>query len=222
MNTDIETWIGAEIERSFGSEPALREPRSYAERGRRTQRRRRAAIGALGLAGAAVATTLVLGGSHLGADADRGVEPADGGGTPLRVTTPVPVDARQSEKCAAGLLGKCGDAIDTDDIHLDPTGRLLRGYSYDVVSGYYRDVLPHTPDPDVTLDTSAAVELTVRGTTVWALLRLDTGGRTSSLQFAPPDATRTFDEWVADSARSGRWFSYRPDPDGPGEGATPR
>lgn len=220
MDTAIEDWIGTAVERSFTAEPPTRDPRDYAVQGRRAQRHRRTAVGGVGLVGLVAVTTLVLGGTDRTAP-DRGVEPAGTEVIPVRVTEPVPVDPRQPERCEAGRVGACDDDISTDDIHLDRTGRLLRGYAYDVVTGYYADVLPDESDPDVTLDSSAAVELTVRGRTVWALLRLDVGG-SSSLQYAAPDPTRTFDEWVHESAASGLWFSYRHDPDGPGEGSTPR
>jgi hypothetical protein len=223
MGSSIDEWVGTEIERSFAGEPPLRDPGEYAARGRRAQRRRRATVGTLGAAGLVVATVLVLGGSRAGDGPGRGIEPAGPDDVaPVRVSTPILVDPRQAEHCATGRVGGCGDDIGTDDIRLDHSGRLLRGYAYDVVTGAYYDVLPDTPDPDASVGSSAAVELTVRGRTVWALLRLDVGARTSSLQFAAPDPTRTFDQWVADSAATGRWFSYRPDPDGPGEGATPR
>jgi hypothetical protein len=223
MSSSIDEWVGREIERSFAGEPPLRDPREYAARGRRAQRRRRAAGGTLGAAGLVVATVLVLGGSRAGDGPGRGIEPAGPGDVvPVPATAPILVDPRQAENCAAGRVGGCDSGIGTDDIRLDHSGRLLRGYSYDVVTGAYYDVLPDTPDPDVSLESSAAVELTVRDRTVWALLRLDVGAGVSSLQFAAPDPNRTFDAWVSDSAASGRWFSYRPDPDGPGEGATPR
>ncbi|GAA4756345.1 hypothetical protein GCM10023350_47380 [Nocardioides endophyticus] len=217
MSGSIDEWVGTEIERSFVGEPPLRDPREYAARGHRAQRRRRAAVGTLGAAGLVVATVLVLGGSHAGDGPSRGIEPARPGDVvPVRVTAPILVDPLQAEKCAAGRVGGCGDDIGTDDIHLDRSGRLLRGYSYDVVTGAYYDVLPGT------WDASAAVELTVRGQTVWALLSVEAGGRSSALKYEAPDPTRTFDQWVADSVASGAWFSYRPDPDGPGEGSTPR
>lgn len=217
MSTGIDELISAEVERSFADEPPLRDPREYAARGRRAQRRRRAASGALGVAVLGVAATLVLGGSQIGGDDGRGVEPAAPGDVvPVRGTEPVPVDPRHQARCDAGRVGACDEDISSDDVYFSRDGRLLRGYAYDEVGGYYLDVLRGRPTD------SAAVELTVHGQTVWALVTVDRGARSSGLQYADPDPERTFDEWVGDSVEDGSWFSYAPDPDGPGEGATPR
>lgn len=217
MSTEIEDWIGTEVERSFAGEPMPRDPREYAARGRRAQRRRRAVSGAIGVAALAAATTLVLGGSQLGAASDRGVEPATPGDpAPTRETTPVPVDPHHQARCEAGRVGACDGEISADDVYLAEDGRLLRGYAYDEVGGYYLDVLRGRRTE------SAAVELTVRDQTVWALVSRDAAINPTGIAFAPPDPTRTFDDWVHDSVADGDWFSYLPDPDGPGEGVTPR
>jgi hypothetical protein len=215
MSSSIDEWIGTEVERAFAGEPPLRDPREYAARGRRAQRRRRAGAAGAGLAMAAAVTVLAVGGSQLTAGGDRGVEP--GSSHAVKVTSPVPVDPGTAAKCRAGTLGACGQpGIGWDDIHLDARGDIVRGYPGIHVTGYYDHVLTDA------YGTSAALEVTADGETVWILLTATRSGSVSGFQSDLPDPDRTFDEWVHDSVDSGRWFSYTPDSDGPGEGVTPQ
>jgi hypothetical protein len=219
MSIEIEDRIGAEVERSFDDEPPLRDPLTYAARGRRVRRQRRLAGGAIGVAAVAVVATVAMSGSSAGDRPGRGVEPAGTTtGQPARVTATVPVDPRTEQKCAAGLLGICDAALSWDDLHFAADGTLLRGSKEVRVTGYYADVITGA------YDASAAVEVTLRGRTSWVLLTTSDTLGSSGMESAPPDPTRTFDQWVQDSATdgSGGWFSYHPDLDGPGEGATPR
>jgi hypothetical protein len=214
MSSDISELIGAEVERSFAGEPAMRDAREYAARGRRVQRRRRAAIGAAGVVAVAGASTLILGGTHVAGTVDRGAEPATPG--PSRIAASLIVDPEQAERCAAGALGVCDEEIGPDDLHFSDHGTLLRGYEYDEVSDYRFDVIPRTADE------SAAVELTVNGRTVWVLVMLEHGSASSGMEYAAPDPDRTFDQWVDDGLRTGRWFDYAPDPDRGGHRRTDR
>ncbi|GAA4707656.1 hypothetical protein [Nocardioides conyzicola] len=214
MSTDIDEWIGTEVERSFGTEPPLRDPLQYAVRGRRAARRRRAAVAAsVGVAAVAVgAFAASIGGAG---SAGRDVEPAGPPGVvPVHVTDPVPVDPDTARECRAGTLGDCGLAIGWDDIHLDDHGKVVRGYPEVKVTGYYDHVLGDA------FGTSAALEVvTTHGDTVWLLLTATRDHRISGFQSELPDQTRTFDEWVADSVGSHSWFSY---PELPPAGGTSR
>jgi hypothetical protein len=201
MNTDIDDWIGTAVERSFAAEPAPRDPREYAACGRRARRRRRAWGAAATLAGAAALATVVVGVVQPGGAPDHHAEPAGSAVTPIRVTAPLPVDPAQASKCAAGSLGPCGPRIGWDDLHPDDAGRLVRGGTDVEVTGHYEQVLAGYPH-------SAAFEVTRRGRTAWALLTSDGDLTATDLRFAPPDPTRTFDQWVRDSIAAGRWFSY--------------
>jgi hypothetical protein len=198
--SSIDELIGAEVERSFADEPLPRDPREYVARGRRARLRRRAATTVAGLVAAAAVTGIVL---HAvpGDPTAQEVGPATG---VTAVEVPrflIPIDPD-----AHGSLALAED------------GSLVRGSRDVEVTGYYANVITGA------IEASAAVEAVVDGRTVWALLTRARSDGTTTLQTAPPDPSRTFDEWVRASARdgSGGWFTYRPDPDGPGEGATPR
>lgn len=202
MSSSIDEWIGTEVERSFAGEPPLRDPREYAAKGRRARRRRRATVGTLGVASVAIVAALLANIAGTGAAPHGNVEPA--GSTdvvPVRVTAPIPVDPAQTSECAASSLGPCGPQINYDDLRLDDANNLIRGYPDVDVTGHYEQVLAGYP-------ISAAFEIERGGHTAWALLTNRGDTSSTDLRFAPPDPSRTFDEWVHDSVESGRWFSY--------------
>ena len=203
MSSDIDELIRTEVERSFEAEPPLRDPRAYAVRGRRA-RRRRQATGAVAVVTAALVAAVVAHSVQPSAAPGRGVEPA--GATdavvPVLVTTPLPVDPRTAEECAAGSLGSCDSTIGWDDVHLDTSGALVRGSADVQVTGHYEHVLPDA------YRISDALEITVGERTVWALLWASDPTDSTTFHTARPDPDRTFDQWVRDSAAAGRWFSY--------------
>jgi len=140
MSSSIDEWVGTEVERSFAGEPPLRDPREYAARGRRAQRRRRATGGALGFAAVAVVAALAVGGLHPGTG-QREAQPAGGTDGPVRVTTELPVDPTTARQCARQpASGNCGPALGWDDLHSDAHGDLVRGYPDVEVTGRYDDV----------------------------------------------------------------------------------
>jgi hypothetical protein len=203
MDTDLRD----DLERSFGDGPPLDSPLRALTLGRRARRRRRAA--------AAAASALVAVLVAVGAGLAWPTTPSDRGVAPTRPThaapTPgdldIPVDPMQAAKCASGRL-LCEGADLASLIRYEIDGRLVRGYAAVRVTGRYDDVLSNA------YDESSAVELHYRGRTYWILMYQRPSG--GAWQSGPPDQGRSFDRWVAESMEGGGWFSYRPDPDGPG------
>lgn len=214
----IDEWIGAEVERSFAGETPLRDPREYAARGRRAQRRRRAAGSALGFAAVAVVAALTVGGLHPGTGPDRDVKPAGGWAGPVRVTTALPVDPATERECIRHPAIDCGPAIGWDDLHSDANGELVRGYPDVEVTGRYDDV--YSPS----YRGSSALEVRRGGRVAWVLATWS-DEEVIGVEFSCPDPTRTFDQWVADSSASqlgGAWRDYTCAADVRGTGSTYR
>ncbi|MFC7493123.1 MULTISPECIES: hypothetical protein [unclassified Nocardioides] len=207
MSAGIDELIGVEVERSFGGEPPLRDPREYVARGRRARRRRTGGAVGTVVAGAVVAA-VAIGGIQPLATSDREVEPAGPTTTAVKVATPVPVDPETAAKCETDSLGPCGRrGIGWDDIHLDGSGKVVRGYADVEVTGYYDNVLGDA------YGVSAALEVSADGETVWMLLTATKDFGESGFQSDVPDPDRTFDEWVRDSlSLGGGWFGYTHDP----------
>ncbi|GAA1775548.1 hypothetical protein GCM10009795_021930 [Nocardioides hankookensis] len=208
MVTGIDEWIRVEVEQSFASEPPLRDPQEYVAHGRRVRRRRRIAAAATGLVAAAVATVAV-GGAQLGsAGPDQGLRPAAPTIDAVKVTTPVPIDPTTKVKCRADALGPCGrPGIGWDDIHLDSSGQVVRGYPDVRVTGYYDHVFGDA------YGVSAALEVSDGTDTAWLLLTASKDLSESGFESDAPDPDRTFDEWVHDSLTlGGAWFSYAREP----------
>ncbi len=217
MSTEIDEWIGAEVERSFAGEPPLRDPREYAARGRRAQRRRRAAASALGAAAVTVVAALAVGGLHPGAGPDRGVKPAGSGTGPVRGTTSIPLDPSTAEECARRPATGCGLALDWDDLHSNANGDLVRGHPDVEVTGRYDDV--YSPS----YRASSALEVRRGDRVAWVLVTWSDEG--VGIEFSCADPTRTFDQWVADSSASqlgGAWRDYPCAADAQSFGSTPR
>lgn len=217
MSTDIDDWIGTEVERSFADEPPLRDPREYAASGRRALRRRRAAASGLGITTAAVVAALAIGGWHPGAGPGHRAEPAGGGDGPVRVTTALPVDPTTEEQCARQPANGCGPAIGWDDLHSDADGDLVRGHPDVEVTGRYDDV--YSPS----YRGSSALEVRRDGRVAWVLATWSVEG--VGIEFSCADPTRTFDQWVADSSASqlgGAWRDYPCAADARSFGSTPR
>jgi hypothetical protein len=215
--SSIDEWVGTEVERSFGGEPPLRDPREYAARGRRAQRRRRAAASALGFAAVAVVAALAVGGLHPGTGPDRSTEPAGGGYGPVRGTTSIPVDLTTERQCTREPTYGCGPSIGWDDLHSDPHGDLVRGHPDVEVTGRYDDV--YSPS----YRASSALEVRRDGRVAWVLATWSDEG--VGIEFSCADPTRTFDQWVADSSASqlgGAWRDYPCSADARSFGSTPR
>jgi len=219
MSTEINEWIGAEVERSFAGEPPLRDPREYAARGRRAQRRRRAATSALGCAAVAVVAVLAVGGLHPSTGPERGANPAGGGAGPVRGTTSIPLDPSTAEECARRPATGCGLALDWDDLHSNANGDLVRGHPDVEVTGRYDDV--YSPS----YRASSALEVRRGDRVAWVLVTWSGEGDEVGIEFGCPDPTRTFDQWVADSSASqlgGAWRDYACATDFRGPGSTYR
>ncbi|MBZ5738320.1 hypothetical protein [Nocardioides mangrovi] len=198
MSTGFEELVAAEVERTFAGEPPLRDPREYVARGRRARRRRRVAAGASGVAALVVTAAVGFGGARLAADADRGVSPADGVGTPVRASTTLPVE--RERPCAPMRSGRCGI---TSWLHVGADGGLARGYADVDVTGRYDDVFSDS------YRASSALEVRRGERVSWVLATWSWGDGGVTLDFACADPARTFDQWVVDSARlGGLWRDY--------------
>jgi hypothetical protein len=204
--SSIDEWIGTEVERSFAEEPPLRDPREFAARGHRAQRRRRAATSVLGIGAVAVVAALTVSGLHPGTG-QRGAPPAGGGAGPVRGVTELPVDPTTERQCTRQPAYGCDPAIGWDDLHSDANGDLVRGHPDVEVTGRYDDI--YSPS----YRASSALEVRRGDHVAWLLVTWSRSGLDGgvSIDIGCPDPTRTFDQWVADSYASqlgGAWRGY--------------
>ena len=85
----------------------------------------------------------------------------------------------------------------------DADGDLVRTHPDVEVTGRYDDVYSDS------YGGSSALEVRRGGQVSWVLATWSRGDAGVSIEFACPDPTRTFDEWVAESARRGMgWRDY--------------
>lgn len=197
MGIGIDELIKVEVERSFDVEPPLHDPRAYLTRGRRARRRRRMVAGAGGLA-IAVATIAVVavgfGSDRLAPAVDRDLGPADLSTHPVRASTTLPYEPLRRRDCPPRWLGGCEKV---GWLYAGTDGGLVRAYADIEVTGRYDDIYSDS------YGGSSALEVRHGGQVSWILATWSRGDAGVSIEFGCPDPTRTFDQWVEESARRG-------------------